>query len=122
MACVKGRRSTGHRFCLIPAGILCALRWQNVDLVTGQISVVESLEQTKAGLRFKSPKSGKGRTVALSDTMVDELRAHRVKRAQELLRLGVRLSDDHLVISHADGSVISPIYVSQHWARTIRTT
>jgi integrase len=34
----------------------------------------------------------------------------------------VRLSDDHLVISHADGSVISPIYVSQHWARTIRTT
>jgi integrase len=51
-----------------------------------------------------------------------KLHAHRVKRAEELLRLGVRLSDDDLVISHADGSVISPIYVSQHWARTIRTT
>jgi integrase len=108
--------------CGLRRGEICALRWQNVDLMTRQISVVESLEQTKAGLRFKSPKSGKGRTVALSATMVDELRAHRVKRAQELLRLGVRLSDDHLVISHADGSVISPIYVSQHWARTIRTT
>jgi integrase len=34
----------------------------------------------------------------------------------------VRLSDDHHVISQADGSVISPICVSQHWARTIRTT
>jgi integrase len=51
---------------------------------------------------------------------VVELRA--LTRAQELLRLGVRLSNDDLVISHADGSVISPIYVSQHWARTIRTT
>lgn len=108
--------------CGLRRGEICALRWRNVDLVAGQISVVESLEQTKAGLRFKSPKSGKGRTVALSATVVDELRSHRVKRAQELLRLGVRLSDDDLVIGHADGSVISPIYVSQLWARTIKTT
>ena len=84
--------------------------------------MVESLEQTKAGLRFKSPKSGKGRTVALSETVVEELRAHRVKRAQELLRLGVGLSDDDLVIAHADGSIVQPIYVSQQWARSIAKT
>jgi integrase len=75
--------------CGLRRGEICALRWRNVDLAAGQISVVESLEQTKAGLRFKSPKSGKGRTVALSAIVVDELRAHRVKRAQELLRLGI---------------------------------
>ena len=103
-------------------GEICALRWRNVDLATGQISVVESVEQTKAGLRFKSPKSGKGRTVALSATMVDELRAHRLHRAQELLKLGVRLSDDDLVIAHADGSLVTPIYISQLWARKIATT
>ena len=56
--------------CGLRRGEICALRWRNVDLATGQISVVESLEQTKAGLRFKSPKSGKGRTVALSTTVV----------------------------------------------------
>jgi integrase len=108
--------------CGLRRGEICALRWRNVDLIAGQMSVVESLEQTKAGLRIKSPKSGKGRTVALSATLVDELRAHRVKRAQELLRLGVGLSDDDLVIAHADGSVVQPIYISQHWARTIRST
>ena len=108
--------------CGLRRGEICALRWRNVDLATGQISVVESLEQTKAGLRFKSPKSGKGRTVALSSTVVEELRSHRVRRARELLRLGVGLSDDDLVIAHADGSVVQPIYISQHWARTIRTT
>ena len=47
--------------------------------------------------------------------------SHRVKRAQ-LLRLGVGLSDDDLVIAQADGSIVQPIYISQHWARTIRTT
>ena len=87
--------------CGLRRGEICALRWRNVDLAAGQMSVVESLEQTKAGLRFKSPKSGKGRTVALSETVVEELRAHRVKRAQELLKLGVGLSDDDLVIAHA---------------------
>jgi integrase len=39
-----------------------------------------------------------------------------------MLKLGVRLSDDDMVIAHADGSLIQPIYVSQHWARTIRKT
>ena len=108
--------------CGLRRGEICALRWRNVDLVTGQISVVESLEQTKAGLRFKSPKSGKGRTVALSATMSDELRTHRILRAEDMLKLGQALSDEDHVIAHVDGSIVQPIYISQHWARTIRKT
>ncbi|MCP1844403.1 integrase [Bradyrhizobium sp. USDA 4524] len=108
--------------CGLRRGEICALRWRNVDLNAGQISVVESLEQTKAGLRFKSPKSGKGRTVALSETVVTELRAYRAQRAQESLKLGIGLPDDALVIAHADGSIVQPIYVSQQWARLIAKT
>ena len=98
--------------CGLRRGEICALRWRNVDLVGGQLSIVESLEQTKAGLRFKSPKSGKGRTVAMSTTVIEELRAYRAQRAEEMLRLGVGLSDDGLVVAHADGSQVTPIYVS----------
>jgi integrase len=47
-------------------GEIFALRGRNVDLNTGTIRVVESLEQTKAGLRFKSTKSEKGRGVVLT--------------------------------------------------------
>ena len=86
--------------CGLRRGEICALRWKSVDIAGTQLSVVESLEQTKAGLRFKSPKSGKGRTVALSQTVTDELRAYRAKRAQEMLRLGQGLADDDLVIAH----------------------
>ncbi|BBC00103.1 tyrosine-type recombinase/integrase [Bradyrhizobium elkanii] len=120
--------------CGLRRGEICALRWRNVDLNACQLSVVESLEQTKPqhgakpgtleaqGLRFKSPKSGKGRTVALSETVVAELRTYRAQRAQEALKLGIGLPDDALVISPADGSIVQPIYISQQWARLIAKT
>lgn len=108
--------------CGLRRGEICALRWRNVDLATGQISVVESLEQTKAGLRFKSPKNGKGRTVAMAPTIVDELRAYRLQRVQDLLKLGLKLSDDDTVLAGLDGSITTPIWVSQQWARAIAKT
>src|SRR6516165_2012952 len=58
-------------------GELLALRWRNVDLDRGTLRVVESLEQTKAGLRFKSNKSEKGRGVALPSFAIAELRKHK---------------------------------------------
>src|SRR5262249_1587520 len=108
--------------CGLRRGEICALRWKNVDLTGSRLSVVESLEQTRAGLRFKAPKSGKGRTVDLSQTVVEELRAYRAKRAQEMLRLGAGLSEDDMVIAHEDGSQITPIYISQQWGRLIAKT
>ena len=56
--------------------------------------MIESAEQTKAGVRYKSPKNGKGRTAALPAMVVIELRAHRLQQAHELLQLGVRLSEE----------------------------
>jgi integrase len=108
--------------CGLRRGEVCALRWRNVDLAKGQISVTESIEQTKAGLRVKSPKSGKGRTVALSATAVEELRAYRLRRVQDMLQLGLKMSNDDTVVAHADGSGVSPIWLSQHWARAIAKT
>ncbi len=46
-------------------GEILALRWRNADLDRGSIRVVESLEQTEAGLRFKSPKTEKARVIPL---------------------------------------------------------
>jgi integrase len=89
-------------------GEVAALRWRHVDLDRAQISVEEAAEQTKGGVRYKSPKSGKGRTVALPATVVAELRSHRIKQAQALLKGGIRLSDDVFVVCQADGSPFQP--------------
>ncbi len=46
-------------------GKILALRWRNVDLDRAAVRVVESLEQTKAALRFKAPKTDKARAITL---------------------------------------------------------
>jgi integrase len=56
--------------CGLRRGEILAVRWRNVDFDQGQIAIVESVEQTGAGLRFKETKSGRARTVALSATVV----------------------------------------------------
>jgi integrase len=64
--------STGMR-----RGELLGLRWQDIDLNSGTLRVVQSLEQTKAGLRFKAPKTKHGRrTITLPPSTVAELRTH----------------------------------------------
>jgi integrase len=103
--------------CGLRRGEITALRWRNVDLAQGQLSVVESAEQTKAGVRYKAPKSGQGRTVALSGTAVAELKAHRLAQAQELLMVGKRLSDDDFVVAQPDGSPLRPHSLGQQWTR-----
>ena len=102
--------------CGLRRGEIIALRWRNIDFAAGQMSVVESAEQTAAGVRYKSPKSGRGRTIALSATVVSELRQHHLSQAQELLRLGVRQTNATFVYTRQDGAPMQPRSLSQMWA------
>ena len=55
-----------------------ALRWGDIDLAGAALRIERSLEQTKAGLRFKSPKTRNGRrSISLPASAVDALREHR---------------------------------------------
>jgi integrase len=106
--------------CGLRRGEVAALRWRNVDLERGQISVVASAEQTDQGVREKEPKNGKGRTIVLSATEIEELRSHRVRQAQGLLALGVRLTDDHHVVAREDGQRLQPRSLTHAFVKFIR--
>src|SRR5262249_26019112 len=58
-------------------GEMLALRWSDVELDRGELLVRASLEQTRAGLRFKETKTARARTIALPPTMIAALREHR---------------------------------------------
>ena len=108
--------------CGMRRGEIAALRWGSVDLDKGRLAVVQSAEQTKAGVRYKEPKSGQVRTVALSAAVVSELRTHRTSQAENLLKLGIRLDADGFVIAQADGSPYDPDSISKEWRlRIIKT-
>jgi integrase len=108
--------------CGLRRGEISALRWGRVDLDSAQLAVVESAEQTKAGVRYKQPKSGKGRTVAMSATVIEELRAHRLRQAQNLLRLGVRQTAETFLCTREDGLPLQPNTLTIYWERLIAKT
>jgi len=100
-------------------GEILALRWKNLDLEHGVVRVVESLEQTKAGLRFKSTKTDKARAVPLPKFAIDELRGWKRQQAENLLRLGVRQSPSMLVCAREDGQPKQPTSLTHEFTYLI---
>lgn len=103
--------------CGLRRGEAVAVRWRDVDFETGNLAVSQSAEQTKAGVRYKAPKSGKPRRVALSQVIIAELRAWRIRQAEELLALGVRQGPDTFVITKATGEPLQPRSITHEWVR-----
>jgi len=102
-------------------GEILALRWQDTDLEKGQVAVRRSLEQTRDGLRFKQPKTGKGmRSVALPGIAIQVLRRHKTEQAQERLKLGPAYEDNDLVCPCPDGKPWPPDSLSTAFAGLIR--
>lgn len=108
--------------CGLRRGEIVALRWRHVDLANAQLAVVESAEQTGEGVRYKQPKSGRARTVALSPIVVEELRTHRLRQAEELLRLGARQNDATFLYTREDGGPVQPRSLTHAWQQMLAKT
>ena len=83
----------------------------------GTIRIVESLEQTKSGLRFKSPKTDRARAVTLPSFAVEELCRLKREQAESLLMLGVRHTADTLVCARRDGGPLQPQSLTHEFPR-----
>lgn len=101
-------------------GELLALPWSNVNLDAASLRVELSLEETKAGLRLKEPKTAHGkRTISLPPNAVTALREHKVKQLELRMQLGLgKPADDALVFCQPDGSPIIPSWLSYTWRNT----
>ena len=108
--------STGMR-----RGEVLALKWAEVELECGQLMIARSLEQTKKGLGFKTPKTAKSRRrIALPKVAVRLLRAHKIAQARAKLRLGPAHQDHGLVCARPDGAPRPPSNFSTAFAAHIR--
>lgn len=120
----------GHRLLPIAAlavgsglrrGELCGLVWGDVDLAAGRLRVSGALEQTRAGLRLKEPKTRHGRrSLTLPEFAATALRNHwRDQQKQRLARGLGRAGSAGWVFTLPDGSPWKPDYLSRHWKRTL---
>jgi integrase len=96
-------------------GEICALKWEDVTLradtdpPTGVVRVRRPLEVTKEGLRFKQPKTAKGRrSLTLPALAVEALDRHREEQAQQRALLGSAWKEHGLIVSEPDSSPRNP--------------
>ena len=81
-------------------GEILGLRWHDLDLDQGMLSVACTLEETKAeGLVFKEPKTARSRRrLPLVPFTIELLRLHRARQGEERLRAGSMWLDTDLVL------------------------
>lgn len=103
-------------------GEILALRWKNVELEAGVVRVVASLEQTKAGLRFKSTKSERARAVPVPKFALAELRDWKRRQAEQLLKLRIGQGPETLVCAREDGAPKQPASVTHEFTYLIGRT
>ena len=101
-------------------GELLALTWADLDFDTGLMTVSKSLEQTRAGLRVKSTKSGKPRTIGLDDFDLEVLAAHRLEQNRDKVAFGSGYRQNNLVFCQPNGDFYSPDHVGTRTKTLLR--
>ena len=92
-------------------GEILALRW--ADLQGRELFIARSLSQTKQGLAFKGTKTGKVRPVALPESTIAILDAHREAQAKFRAQFGPDYrSDLDLIFCNPDGALLRPDSIS----------
>ena len=102
---------------------LLALRWQDIDLDLGQVSVSRTLHHLKDGRYvYTEPKSAKSRrTIALSPSAILLLKDYRQHQALKRAELGGVQKDADLVFCHLlDGSPLRPNSITRAWQTAAR--
>jgi len=95
----------------------CALRWSDVDLDAGQLSIRRSIAMASGAPYEKGTKTHQSRRVALDDATVAELRVHRRRMRERALSLGVRLADDAHLFADLEGRPWRPDVCTNRFAR-----
>ena len=104
-------------------GEVVGLRWVDVDLDRGVVSVVHTITTVHGRPVESTPKTAKSRRrVSLDATSVAVLRLHRAAQREQRLQLGPGWADHGLVFCQYDGSPLHPDYVTRRFRTLVEET
>ena len=120
----------GHRWgvaawlgfgCGLRRGESLGLRWADVDLVGGTLSINGNVTRSSAGLRRGPTKNLRGvRLTPMPVPVVDALRSHRAMQAAERLAMGELWQDTDMVLTNEIGGMVEPRALSRAWSSWAR--
>lgn len=90
---------------------ILALRWSDVDFAAKTLSISRALEVTAAGVRYKEPKTARGRrTIAIDDNLAALLAAERDKHLRLVAGVADGVAVDLSLVRLPDGALIFPSF------------
>ena len=101
-------------------GELLGLQWRDLDCLRGRFAS-RSLEETRSGLRFKSPKTRRGqRNIRPPRETITVPRIHRIKVMEQRLTIGQgAIKPDTIVFGNVEGGPLNPHAVTRSWRRAV---
>ncbi len=102
-------------------GELLGLKWLDIDLDRGVISIRRILQHSSEGLKlYEQTKTAKSRRlIDISSSTVEVLRKHRIKQKEEMAQKNYQNGDD-LVFSTRSGNPINPRTFREAYYRVIK--
>ncbi len=102
-------------------GEIAGLRWSDVDLTAGRLSVRQARATVGYEVITSEPKTARGRrVVALDRSTVAALGEHRRRQLAERIALGPDYNTDDLVFCRPDGSPLDPEHFLKRLQRLAR--
>ncbi|GKU82564.1 hypothetical protein NCCP28_19600 [Niallia sp. NCCP-28] len=103
-------------------GELLGLRWGDIDLDKKRFYIKHSLYYISGkGLVLQTPKTSSGtRNISITDDVILELKSYKLKKQQQLLQVGQKLSDEHFVISAFGGEPVNPNTIHKQFLYDIK--
>lgn len=89
-------------------GELTGLRWEDVDLEVGRLTVAGSLKNEHGKLRLGETKTKQSRTLDLPAPVLTALQAHSTRQKEERLKVGTAWRSTGLVFTTEVGTPIDP--------------
>ncbi len=111
-------------FTGVRRGEAVALKWENVDIERGVVSIVESAQRIgRRGILIQPPKSAAGRRgIALDPGTIALLREHRGKQLLHEIELEGAYQDRGYVFPNSLGNVQDPSVVTRNFEKLVRQT
>jgi integrase len=98
-------------------GEALGLRWSDLDLTAGRLSITRTVIAVNHVIQIGSPKTARARrTVALDPGTIAVLRKHRQQQLEERLLMGSGFTDHDLLFCRPDGGPLHP----ERFARTFQ--
>ncbi|WP_315117904.1 site-specific integrase [uncultured Clostridium sp.] len=118
---IKGHRLynvtflAAHTGCRV--GELCALKWEDIDLVDSILNITKSMQRIKGKLTLKETKTPKSnRTITLFPSTIKFLKELKREHMERKLEHGI---DMDYVLCWEDGRPMDPHYVSQKFPKML---